>query len=280
MKNILNLIKALYKIAFVYKGSFKDRINTYKVLNVARVGLTLEFLTSNTVKNSEGNIRKIDYTFNNISLLDKSNIIEGMYNGLFSQEGFKNTFKNRDIVVISAGKQFNPYVSFNIHPNIYLAKGIKTNLSEFTSLLNDHIQNRYDESGYVNNIISQITISVWDITALRGKTVKGLKALAQMESKVSNLHKTNKKPALPGLPAGVRGLSTQACEVNSKKDFLSQLKMENPKVKVFITTFDKTFEVSEHENFSTFDLETVKLPNHPQLRRGYSNSSLYYTLLR
>ena len=182
MTNIIILIKALYKIAFVYKGSLKTRINTYKILNVARVGLTLEFLTTNTVKNNEGNIRKIDYTFNNISLLDKSNIVEGMYNGLFlgpAGEGFKNTFKNRDIIIISAGKQFNPYVSFNIHPNIFLPQGIKTNLSEFTALLNDHIQNRYDESGYVNNIISQITISVWDITALRGKTVKGLKALSQ-----------------------------------------------------------------------------------------------------
>ena len=104
MKNILNLIKALYKIAFVYKGSFKDRINTYKVLNVARVGLTLEYLTSNVVNDAEGIIKKMDFLFNNISLLDKSNIVEGMYNSLFlgpAGENFKNTFKNKNIVIKS-----------------------------------------------------------------------------------------------------------------------------------------------------------------------------------
>ena len=270
MKNILNLIKALYKIVFVYKGSFKDRINTYKVLNVARVGLTLEYLTSNVVNDAEGNIKKMDFLFNNISLLDKSNIVEGMYNSLFlgpAGENFKNTFKNKNIVIISAGRQFSPYASFNIHPNIYLPKGVKTNLSEFTSLLNDHIQNRYDESGYVNNIISQITISVWDMTSLKGKTVESVIQRGQKKE----ISVQNKK--MLSLPRGVRGLSTQACVANpasqsgktstSKKDFITLLKTENPKVKDFITTFDKTFEDSNLENFSTFDLETVKLPAMP-----------------
>lgn len=156
---IKNLLSLFTKIAF---GT-----------QVNRIDLSMELITTNTVTDSNDEIRRIDFHFDNFQNLEGHNTIEGIYNTLFKNEDFINTFTNRTIVIITSGTQYNPKTSFNYHPNIYLPLGVETPYIDYFNKVEQFIRNRYDISGYVLNIIPEFKVSVWDIIYIR-YTITGI----------------------------------------------------------------------------------------------------------
>lgn len=250
-----------------------------------KIKLELELITTNTVTDSNDEIRRIDFHFDNFQSLEGHNCIEGIYNSLFNNEDFINTFNNRSIVIITSGTQYNPKTSFNYHPNIYLPLGIGTPYIEYFNKVEQFIRNRYDISGYVLNIIPEFKVSVWDISHMRNKTVKTLKGgngkshfsttactnpsqLTDPEVSVecaSFVEELEMEEYLNNLTPEDEQEIDEFLKVRAKerkKEFMDQMKEENPLTDNFIIHFDKDFSDTSEENFSALDLETVKLPQH------------------
>ena len=252
-----------------------------------KIKLELELITTNTVTDNNDEIRRMDFHFNNFQSLEGDNTIEGIYNSLFNNEDFINTFTNRSIVIITSGKQYNPDVSFNYHPNVYLPSGIETSYLDYFNKVVGFIKNRYDESGYVLNLIPEFKVSVWDISHMRNKTVKTLKAgngkshfsttacvnsvemtdpvvvasedwsELEMEDYINNLTEEDYKEMEEDFKARNK---------ERKKEFMDKIKEENPLTDNFILHFDKDFADTSDENFATLDLETVRLPQHNDIQ--------------
>ena len=118
---ITNLISLFTRIAF----------GTQSI----KIKLELELITTNTVTDSNDEIRRMDFHFDNFQSLEGDNTIEGIYNSLFNNEDFINTFTNRSIVIITSGTQYNTKVSFNYHPNVYLPLGVETTYARSAIIL-------------------------------------------------------------------------------------------------------------------------------------------------
>ena len=250
-----------------------------------KLDLNMELITTNTVTDSNDEIRRIDFHFDNYQSLEGHNTIEGIYNSLFSNEVFINTFTNRSIVIITSGKQYNPDVSFNYHPNVYLPLGVETTYTNYFNKVVEFIKNRYDESGYVLNLIPEFKVTVWDISHMRNKTVKTLKAgkgkahfstsacvnsleltdpvvvsseeIEEMEDYINNLTEEDEKEITEYF---------KTRDKERKKEFMDKIKEENPLTDNFILHFDKDFADTSDENFATLDLETVRLPQHNDIQ--------------
>ena len=112
------------------------------------------------------NLRCIDYYLNNNLLLTGSDIALSIYNTVFTLDSFKSLGKNKIVIVTGKDDLF----TFNVHPNVFVTNN--TTYQEYFNAVKDLINNRYDQSGYLNEITNYFIVKVWDMDHLQNSNIK------------------------------------------------------------------------------------------------------------
>ena len=110
--------------------------------------------------------RYIEYILHNNNLLEGDLVLEGIYKSVFTQPSFKAMGENK-IIIVTGNDLDN---TFNVHPNIFVTNN--TTMKEYVAKASQLLSNRYEESGYLNEITNYFYVKVWNMDDLQNKLIK------------------------------------------------------------------------------------------------------------